>query len=299
MKIIDELRRDGLASNMQIAGKIGVSVSTVTKKFNAMVENGVIVIKALPNPYLMGYRSLAVIGLSVDLKRKNDICRQLTKHERVHMVTTCFGRFDILSIVFFQDMDKTYNYIKKLPKIDGIYNVETFFIQENKKWSEKTLKKGGESAKPTELDDLDRKIIIELLKDGRPNYSVLATRLGTSNPTISRRIRTLLEKKYVWILAIPDPSKLNYSMNAYILINAEHDLLDSLMDQLTIHPEVHLIMSLVNNYELFLGVYGTDLEALDRFLENNVWNMEGILKSETLICGNYFYFNSAAAALEQ
>ena len=69
-KMMTELRRDGRATNAQLARKLGISMATVAKKFNAMIEDGVIVIKAMPNPYIMGYHSQAFIGLSIDFKKK-------------------------------------------------------------------------------------------------------------------------------------------------------------------------------------------------------------------------------------
>jgi Lrp/AsnC family transcriptional regulator for asnA, asnC and gidA len=297
LNIIRELRHDGRASNVQLARKLGVSMSTVAKKIKTMIDNHVIVIKAMPNPNLLGYHSQTVVGLSVDLKQKDHICRQLSENVHVNMVTTCFGRFDILLLIFTPDMDRTYDFIKvDLRRIDGIRSTEAYFILEDKRWIEDMPQRSTEESKPITLDDLDYKIIKELIQDGRPNYSDLATRLGTSKPTVSRRISVLLKEKVIKILAIPDPSKLDYTANAYLLVNADHSRLDHIRDQLIGHPEIHLMMRLVNTYELFLGVYAKNLESLHKFMEKYIWYIDGIQRSETLICGNFFYFNADAAA---
>ena len=292
LQIIEMLRHDGRISNALLAEKIGVSTSTVTKKINTMIDQGVIVIKAMPNPDLFGYLSQALIGLTVDLKAKDHICRVLANDSHVNMVTTCFGRFDILLIVFFHNLNETYDFIKfRLSKLNGIDDIETYFVLENKSWLEGAPKKHNENAIPPALDELDHRIIKELTVDGRAGYSALASKLGTSKPTISRRISFLSQNRFIKILAIPNPAKLHFTANAYMLLKAEETMLADIRDRLISHLEIHLIMRLVNRYELLLGVYATDLNALHRFMKNHVWNIEGITKSETLICGDFFQFN--------
>ena len=113
LKIMNELCHNGLYSNVELARKLGISVATVAKKINTMIEKGMMVIKAMPNPIIMGYRYQAFIGLSVDLKKIDSVCDRLKENIHVHMVTTSFGRFDILLIVFFRESEMLQDMLNK------------------------------------------------------------------------------------------------------------------------------------------------------------------------------------------
>lgn len=211
------------------------------------------------------------------------------------MVVSCFGRFDILIIVFFEELESINEFIKEeLPQIKGINNIEPYFILEDKKTDKDIFSGTSYGNKPLSLDEMDQKIIIELMQDGRPNYTVLAKKLGISKPTVSRRISYLLKKSIIRILAIPDPSKLDYSANAYILVNIEHEKIENACNLLANYPEVHLIMKLVNDFDMLLGIFSTSLITLYKFVEHMLWNIDGVQKTETLICGDFFNFNSNA-----
>ena len=295
IKIMNELCHDGRYSNVVLARKLGFNVATVAKKINAMIEKRIIVIKALPNPSIMGYDSQAFIGLSVDLKKINNVCDRLTKYKHTFMVTTSFGRYDILLIVFFHKKDMLHDFIKgELLRIEGVTRVETYFILEDRRWIERILPDASMETSPILIDEFDKKIIAELMQNGRPNYSDLGKKLGASKSTISRRIALLLKEDVIKILAFPNLSKLGYSANAYVLVNAEHSKIGKICDQLFSYPEVHLVIKLMNNFDILFGIYSENPKTLEEFLQNKIGNMDGILKTETFIRGSYSYFSTHA-----
>lgn len=298
--IMRELRQDGRISNARVARKLGISMATVAKKINAMINQGVMVIKAMPNPAIMGYHCQAFIGLSVDSNKKYAVCDRLVGNMHVNMVTTCYGRFDVLLIVFFHELEMLYAFLKEeLPQIDGINQFNIYFILEDKNRDQGMFPRPPAAAQPASsckslfIDETDKKIIAALIRNGRPNYADLAGRLGVSKPTISRRINALLKERVIRILAIPNPSKFDYSANAYVLVNTEYTRINQVYNGLCEFPEAHLVMKLVNDYEILLGVYAADLDALYGFLENNVGTMDGVKKLETFLCGRFFHFNAA------
>lgn len=294
LKIMKELCHDGRSSNVQLARRLGLSIQTVAKKVNAMVENGTIVIKAMPNPAIMGYQAQACIGLFVDLKKLDVVFNQLKNNIHVNMVTTCFGKFDILIFVFFSDFLMLQDYIKEeLLQIEGINHIETYLISEEKKRNKGIFPQITES-KPVLIDEIDQKIIEELIRNGRPKHSDLAGKLGISKPTLSRRINLLLKESVIKILALPNPSRIGYSANAYIFINAELTKIDEICDQLSSYPEVHLVMRLLNNYDILVGIYSVNPDTLYEFLKSKVGNIDGIIHTETFIRGNSYYFSADA-----
>lgn len=293
-RIILELCRDGKLSNAKIAEILNISEVTVAKKIDALLSNGIIAIKGIPNPVRMGYVASAFIGLKVDLKKINDVCTQLMDNTHINLVVTCFGRFDILLIVYFREWQGLQEFVRtELPGIKGINHIETYLISGvTKRYDDK--KKSNTANKPVLVDDIDQQIIQELGRNGRPCYADVARRLGISVSTVSRRTASLLRDDLIEIVAIPNPPKLGYSASGFVLLSVDLSKIDSICDQLAHFPEVHLVMRLMNDYDILFGVNTTDPETLFDFFKNKIANIDGILSSETFIRGEFLYFSADA-----
>ena len=293
-----ELFQDGRSSNASIAQKLGISVVTVDKRKNAMIEEGIIAIKAIPNPVKMGYQAQAFIGINVDLKKIDRICAQLMDNSHINLVLTSFGRFDILLLVYFQEWAMLESFIKEeLPQVEGVNHIETYLVSEAKKRYYGIFSSDLSTSKPVAIDHIDRELIKELMRNGRPKYADLADKLGISTPTVSRRIASLVEEDIIKILAIPNPSKLGYSANAFILLRADLAKVDNICDQLSSCPEVHMVLRIMNDFDILFGVNSPNPGTLYEFLKGKIANIDGILSTETFIRGDFLYFSADAMFL--
>jgi Lrp/AsnC family transcriptional regulator, regulator for asnA, asnC and gidA len=292
LKILNELCHDGRYTNIELAKKLDISVVTAAKKVKALMEDGIISIKAIPDHTKMGYKERAAcLGLNVDLKYIDGVCNHLMNNPLVNMVTTSFGRFDILIIVLYQDWVQFQNFVnQELYRTEGVRNIETFFVLEEEKRNTGVFSNNTETSGASQLDELDYRLIDELVKDGRPSSSTLARKIGVSKPTISRRINYLLKNDIIKILAIPDPTKIGYSANAYLLIRANINEIPRICDELSELSEVHQVMTLLNGYSILVGVYSTNTDTLHDFLTTKLANIHGILSIETLLRGNTHFF---------
>jgi len=293
-RIMIELCRNGRISNAKIAKTLGMSELTVAKKINAMLKNEIIAIKAIPNPVKMGYQASALIGLNVDMKRSDEICARLMDNVHINLVMTCFGKFDILLIVYFSEWKMLQDFIREeLPKIKGINSIYTYLISEARKLYQESITNNEEN-EPKELDELDQALIKELIKNGDPNYNVLARKLSTSVSTVSRRIAAMLRSEVIRILGIPNPSKLGYLVSAFVLLHVDISKVNKIYQQLAVYSEIHLVMRLMNGADILFGINATDPQALYDFMKNKIANINGILGSETFIRGNFLYFSADA-----
>jgi Lrp/AsnC family transcriptional regulator, regulator for asnA, asnC and gidA len=297
-KIIIELSQGGRSSNVKIAKKLGVSVLTVAKRINAMIEGGIIAIKAVPNPNKMGYYANAFIGLHVELKSVDNVCARLIDNPHVSMVVNCFGRYDVLLNADFRDWENLHDFVKSdLSQIKGVNGIETFLVSESRKRYQGMFPDQPSEHKIKPIDEIDQKLIQELVQNGRPNYVDLAKKLNISTSTISRRIASLIKEDVIKILAIPNPSKLGYLANAFVVLKAELPKIDKICEKLSRFPEVHLVMRLMNDFDIVFGVHASNSDNLYDFLKNNIANIDGVLNSETFIRGNFLYFSAGAMFL--
>ncbi|MFH0299649.1 Lrp/AsnC family transcriptional regulator [Bradyrhizobium sp. 31Argb] len=71
----------------------------------------------------------------------------------------------------------------------------------------------------TELDEIDRKILSELQRDGRLRYNDLAQRVGISAPACLRRVRALRSRGVIRdVRASLDERTLGYEVVSFVLI---------------------------------------------------------------------------------
>jgi len=293
-KIMTELCQDGRYSNAKLAQKLGINVSTVSKRTRSMLQNGVIVIRAIPNPVKMGYVSNAFIGLSIDPRKIEEIRKQLMENPHVNLMVNCFGRFDILLLVYLRKREMLHDFLREdLPRIKGINQIETFFISEAKKWYDGTFEDNKNGEEIT-LDETDDKLIRELMRNGRANFADLAGNLGVSISTVSKRIDSLIKDDILKIIAIPNPSKLGYSVDAYVTVRCELDKLNSICNRLSSFIEIYLVMTLMNGYDILFGIHALNPDSLYQFLQTNITPIDGILHTETFIRGNYLYLSPDA-----
>lgn len=294
-KLLLELYRDGKASNTELARKLGMSVMTVAKRVKKMLEEGVITVKAIPNPEKMGYQASAFIGLKVGLKYLDDICNRLKDNIHINLLVTSFGRFDILLIVYFREWASLNLFIKEeLSAIKGVNYIETYIVSEPIRRYQGIFQNNSTAIQPGDLDEIDYELIKELIRNGRPSYSELSKKLGVSISTVSRRISALIEGDVIEIVAIPNPSRIGYFANAFVVLKVENSKTEDICKQLSLFPEVHLILKLLNHYDILFGVNLIDIETLYDFFKKKIAEIDGILSTETFICGDFLYFSSDA-----
>jgi len=77
-KIIAMLNKDGRMPSAEIARKLGnVSARTVTNRINALLEDGLINIRAIVNPEAVGYSVMADVLVDVEPGRVREVAQHI------------------------------------------------------------------------------------------------------------------------------------------------------------------------------------------------------------------------------
>ena len=296
-KIMHELCVDGRVTNAELGQKLGINAATVAKKVNSMLKEGILTIKAVLNPIKIGHPFAAVIGLDVNPRKLERVCARIIDNPNVNVVTTCFGRFDALIIVNFSDREALHSYIREeLKRIEGINHAETFLCLEPRQ-QHSISKNELTASESTVIDEIDQKIIKELTRNGRSKHADLAKKLGVDTSTVSRRISFLIKEDLIKIVGNPNPSKLGYSANAFIMLNTDPAKVDEICNQLYKYPEVHMVRQLMNGFEILFGVHCPNLDMLFEFVQSKIAVIDGVLNTETFVRGKFFYFSDEAISL--
>lgn len=133
-KLIKELQGNGRSSYLDLAKKLGKSVSTISRRVDRLLDNGIIKVVAIPNTTKIGYSGNAVIALNVELAKINGVCEKLIGFQGINFVAVSFGRFDVICFANFDSSEEMSSFIMKdLSSIEGVKQVETLVISGIKK----------------------------------------------------------------------------------------------------------------------------------------------------------------------
>jgi len=130
-----------------------------------------------------------------------------------------------------------------------------------------------------ELDQLDRQIVELLTRNGRMSNLDAARQLGVSEKTVRQRIRRLMERDGMRVVAVfdgpPAPSRL------IMLLHAEPGQRFSVASRLAEMPEVDEVHLTTGAFELIAQAsFGSDAEALE-FYVSKIESAPGIQSSQS------------------
>jgi DNA-binding Lrp family transcriptional regulator len=113
------------------------------------------------------------------------------------------------------------------------------------------------------LDEVDRRMLAELLADGRVSITELAERVGVSRANAYTRFDRLRRDGVVrGFGARIDPRALGLSVGALITVTADQHAWRSLRDDLVAMPEVVYFALTTGEFDLVLLVRAPDIETL-------------------------------------
>jgi Lrp/AsnC family transcriptional regulator, regulator for asnA, asnC and gidA len=135
-RLIALLRRDGRATNVELARLLNVTETTVRKRISALLRNELIEIVAVPTPKLAGFKITAIMGLSVELSRLREVSDTLVHFPEVRYCGLSTGRFDVMIEAFFSSHEHLLEFSSaRVGVIEGVQKVETFLILDITKFS--------------------------------------------------------------------------------------------------------------------------------------------------------------------
>jgi DNA-binding Lrp family transcriptional regulator len=133
-KLITELTKNGRMNMNEISEKVGMHVSTVSRRIHSLINRGLIRVIAVPNPERFGYYSNAFILLDIEAVRMDHICEILFPHPEIVHITTLINGSGLIIGIQTRNNGTLYKFIKeKIAQTSGIRRIETFITAELKK----------------------------------------------------------------------------------------------------------------------------------------------------------------------
>lgn len=139
--------------------------------------------------------------------------------------------------------------------------------------------------KNLQIDNLDRKILDIITKNARIPYLEVARACNVSGAAIHQRVQKLIKTGVIKGSEFKvDPVAVGFKTCAYIGIFLEHPgHYKRVIDKFEKIPEIIECHYTTGNYSLFIKVYTNDNEHLRNVLTEGIQNIEGVIRTETLI----------------
>jgi len=137
----------------------------------------------------------------------------------------------------------------------------------------------------TEIDNIDIKILSELMKDAKTPYTEIAERIFVSGGTVHVRMKKLEKLGIVKGANLDvDFSKLGYNITAFLGIFLEKSsVYDAVCRELVKIPEILTLHYTTGSYGILAKVICKDTNHLRHVLYDKIQQITGIASTETMI----------------
>lgn len=132
------------------------------------------------------------------------------------------------------------------------------------------------------FDEIDYKLIEELIKDGRKSYVELADKVGLSRVAVKDRIQSLLDKGVIerFTIAI-NSEKFGKKVSAFFEVDVEPKQLQVVAQNLADNPSVASVYQMTGPSTLHMHVLVEDFKKLETFINNELYSVKGITRVES------------------
>ncbi|NPA91759.1 MAG: Lrp/AsnC family transcriptional regulator [Chloroflexi bacterium] len=125
--IIAALKHDGRMPFAKIAEELGVSPGMIRQRYHRLVENGVMQVVAVTNPVLMGFHTVALIGIKAEGRHLREIAQRIASFDEVIYLVLTTGTYDLLVEVVCRDNAHLLEFLtERLHTVEGVRDTETF-----------------------------------------------------------------------------------------------------------------------------------------------------------------------------
>ncbi len=123
-RIIKLLKQNGRTPNTEIAKKLELSETAIRKRIRRLLDDEVIQIVAVVNQEKMGYVFRGNICIKTDIKKTDEIIRELHQIEQIWYIAHLTGAFDFDIEFSAKSQDELSWLIGHINKINGVLRTE-------------------------------------------------------------------------------------------------------------------------------------------------------------------------------
>jgi len=132
--IVDELQDDGRRSYREIGQRLGVAPATVRARVQQLMDDGVVEIVAVPNPWKLGVGFFAVIALRLDPDKADAVADLLAQRDETSWVGVAVTGCEVVCEVALVSPQEFAVYREQvLAHLPGYRDAQVFFMADVRK----------------------------------------------------------------------------------------------------------------------------------------------------------------------
>jgi len=136
---------------------------------------------------------------------------------------------------------------------------------------------------PSELDEIDLRIIEEMRRDGRVAFAQIAEQLKVSPGMIRLRYNRLIDQGFLKVVAVTNPLRMGYKTMSMIGIRVDGSKLLEVADRISKLDEVIYMIITSGRYDIFAEVICRDHTDLLNFTTQKLSVIDGVRESESFL----------------
>ncbi len=125
-KLIALLTEDASHTNVALARDLGVSDVTVRNRIQRLLDDGIIEIVAIVDPWKIGHRIQIISGIEVELGHIHPTAEALAALEQTTYVAYTTGEYDLIVVSVLGSKAELFHYLSDvIPTIPGVRRIRT------------------------------------------------------------------------------------------------------------------------------------------------------------------------------
>jgi len=133
-------------------------------------------------------------------------------------------------------------------------------------------------------DEVDKKLLEELTKNGRISYVELSEKVNLSRVAVKGRIDNLIKEGVIEkFSAIINSEKIGKNVSAFFDIDVAPMKLQTVAQSLADHPNVASVYQMTGPSTLHMHVLVEDFNQLEIFINNELYSVNGVTRVDSQV----------------
>jgi DNA-binding Lrp family transcriptional regulator len=268
LKILETLTKDARTNLNEIAGNCGLSSSAILKRIENLKATGIILGTDLWVKHdVLGYPYRASIGIRVETPKIEQAVKVIRQQPNVIVCTKTVGKFDLMCLVVAKSTSEMDVITQKIKSTLGVKELSINLYIEDSNFKLKRVDK--QPARDEKPDELDLKIIRELVKDCCMPFTKIASKVGVSHETVRKRYEKMKGNGTIARCSIAvDRSKLGYEGSAFFYITqAQGKNKSETINELKKISNFELVGNVMGDFDILVLTYVRNLRDLTRLVD--------------------------------
>ncbi|MEV8251511.1 Lrp/AsnC family transcriptional regulator [Microbacterium sp. NPDC076768] len=293
-RIVVALQQDGRASWTAIADFVGASVSTVTRRGQQLLAEGVVSVGIVPTLGSEGHVETFFVRINCTPGAQLTVAQALIGSPYVRFVTLVTGKFDVFAEVVIPGDSATYAHVlTDLQAIPGVERWRSDLVVHTYKvsfdWGRQLYDAHAEvkndpqsympapnTCDPTHFDDADKAIVEELRHNGRASFQSIGNKLEMNESSVRRRYERMRNAGCLTTVTTVPASALGMSAETLLILRVEPSRMAAVAQTLAQHVSVRFLAAALEENSLYCEIILPSTETLHDFLTGTIAHLKGV-----------------------